>query len=267
MNKKRETLVVISLVILFFMISGFILCSSYCDGEKAANGLSRSTPLQIIKNDAFIKAFEHQVSPQPEIVERKKISQGDKKEVNATDQDRTINSSIYFATLVIVILAFILQGLRMWLSHLRQEWFSTMRFLSENHSWNEEKHSSVKNGLYMWFTEIEKRIKYIDWLFGPLYFFLVCTLIIILALIAFSSNFHYWLTVFFFLIIGGSIVVFISAMCLLTKDVIKDYRGVESSLRRLQKEAVEAVQGEGKEEKERRKVLLLEYIENLRREC
>jgi hypothetical protein len=169
--------------------------------------------------------------------------------VNDTDRGNKVDSSIYFATFAIVLLAFILQGLRIWISQLRQEWFITMSFLSEKRSWNEEKHNSVREDLLIWFDEVAIRIKYIDrLLFGPLYISLVLTLFI-LALLHFISNFYCWLTLIFSLIIGGSAVIFIIAIYLLmVKNVIEDHGGVESSLRWLQKEAVEAMQGEGKEE-------------------
>ena len=242
MNEKIKALVVIFLVILFFIIFCFILCSSYC--EKILIYCSYQ-PLYYIHLELISKFF---------LLFQNSLDTFVKAFVNETDLDDKVNSSIYFATLVIVISAFVLQGLRMWLSQLRQEWFTTRAFLSENRSWDEKEHSSVKNNLYTWFDEMGERTKTINLLFGILYALFIATLVLLPFFLHLSSKFYSLLTkTFSGIIVLSGISLFYAMYLLMGKHVInKEYGGVEMSLRRLQKEAVTAaktVQCEEEEEK------------------
>lgn len=278
-SNEREIPVVISLGILFFVFHCFIPSSSYCNGdkiippqhrmqpppqkettnssEKTTGEFLRGIPLQIRKNDAISNSFKQEISPRPKIVEQKIIFRGDKKEareIGLDGLDKKVDSSIYFSTFVVVILAFLLQGLRIWISELRQNWFTTMAFLLGNRSWDEKKYFSVKDKLYTWYEEVDKAVKFVNVMFGVAYFALIFTLFILaLYLLHWSSKFYFLLSVLLCVIIVVSAISLVTAMArfMFKSFICKGYGGVARSLRRLQKEAIEAAQGKGKEKKKK----------------
>jgi hypothetical protein len=208
--------------------------------------LSKKIPGEILKNDILhtIKAhtisepFEQKILPRPSRIDQKIIYEGDKKGQQRRDLNRKVDSSIYFATLVIVILAFILQGLRIWLSQLKQNWFVTMDsgIIKEN---------PVRDKLIRWFEEVERRRDKINGIFGFLYLVLLLSLILVAITLITSRQPYNWLrflifgiTIFFVGGIGTVVFGYFTGQINPVRINCTNYGGIAESLRTLQKEAV-----------------------------
>lgn len=196
--------------------------------------------LKITRNDTMNEPFEQEISLPPIRIRQKIIYESDKKGEEGGDLNRKVDSSIYFATLVIVILAFILQGLRIWLSQLEQDWFATMD------SGIIKYNPVAKDKLIKWFEEVEKRRKIINIIFGILYLMLLISLITVpITLITCSQPYDWfkWLVsvILFFFVAGIGTVVFgffIGWKINPVRINCTNYGGIAESLRKLQKEAI-----------------------------